>query len=103
MSKPSEVLIWIDADGSARELTEAEKEYVDTEFSPFDGERPYIKTRYWERNGWGELSGYLIETELPDGVSIGPAPPPKPPEKKTPQAVAEEIVELIRKHRTHRR
>lgn len=99
MPKPSEALIWIDVDGSARELTDAEKGYVDTEFSPFDGARPYIKAQYRDRNGWGELSGYLLRTELPDSVPISPAPPPKPSEKKTPHAVAMEIAELIRKHK----
>jgi hypothetical protein len=39
MPKPSESLIWLEDAGSARELTEAEKRYVDTEFSPFDGAR----------------------------------------------------------------
>ena len=39
MPKLSEVLVYIDVDGSARELTEAEKKYVDTEFSPSDGAR----------------------------------------------------------------
>jgi len=38
MPKPSEVLIWIDVHGSARELTDDEKKYVDTAYSPFDGE-----------------------------------------------------------------
>ena len=55
MPKPSELLIWINDDGSARELSEADKKYVDTEFSPFDGARPYIKSTYQSRNGWAEL------------------------------------------------
>jgi hypothetical protein len=99
MPKKSELLVWIDIDGSARELTDAEKHYVDTEFSPFDGARPYIKSGYWELNGWGDLSGYLGRNELPDGVSINPAPPSIPFEEKTPQAVADAILRLIRKHR----
>ena len=50
MPKPSEVLVFIDNDGSARELTDAEKTYVDADFSPFDGARPYVKSRYGQRN-----------------------------------------------------
>ncbi len=99
MPKPSEVLVWINADGSARELTDAEKNYVDTEFSPFDGARPYIKTRYSTRNGWGELGGYLQRAEVPDNIPIGSAPPPSPPQAMTPQAAADSILGLIRKHR----
>lgn len=70
MSKPGEVLVYINNDGSARELTDAEKKYVDTEFAPFDGARPYIKSHYWKRNGWGELRGYLQRNEVPDGIPI---------------------------------
>jgi hypothetical protein len=99
MPKISELLVWIDIDGSARELTDAEKHHVDTEFSPFDGARPYIKSDYWELNGWGDLSGYLGRNELPDGLLINPAPPPSPFEEKTPQAVADAILGLIRKHK----
>jgi hypothetical protein len=74
MAKPSEVLVWINDDGSAREITDAEKKYVDAEFSPFDGARPYIKSYYEQRNGWGKLSGYLQSTKLPKGMPINPAP-----------------------------
>jgi hypothetical protein len=98
MAKPSEVLVWINADGSARELTDAEKKYVDAEFSPFDGARPYIKSHYEQRNGWGKLSGYLQRTQLPKAMPINPAPLTSEP-PKTPQAVAESILELIRKNR----
>jgi hypothetical protein len=97
MPTPSDVLIWINADGSARELTDDEKKYVDTEFSPFDGARPHIKSHYEQRNGWGELSGYLQRKELPDGMPVHPAPPATP-QPKAPEAVADSILELIRKH-----
>ena len=98
MPKPSEVLVWIDDDGSARELTDAEKTYVDTDFSPFDGARPYIKPRYEQRNALGELRGFLQRQRLPAGRPVQPAPPASPP-VNTPQAVAESILDVIRKHR----
>jgi hypothetical protein len=97
--KPSEVLVWINADGSARELADAEKKYVDTEFSPFDGARPYIKSHHAQRNGWGELSGYLQRKEVPDGVPIDLAPSDQPAAPNSPRAVADSILELIRKPR----
>ena len=98
MPKPSEVLVHIDDDGSARELTDAEKTYVDTDFSPFDGARPYIKSRYDQRTASGALRGYLQKSLLPSGMPIKPAPPATPP-VNTPQAVAESILDVIRKHR----
>ena len=100
MPRPSEELVYIDNDGSARELTAAEKKYVDTEFSPFDGARPHIKQHYLERNAWGELRGFLEKSEVPDSVPVNPAPPGLP-RNKTPQAVANAILDLIRKHGQH--
>jgi hypothetical protein len=95
--KPSEVLIWINEDGSARELTEAERTYVDTDYSPFDGARPYVKSAYAQRDGWGRLRGYLLRNELPENLSIAPAPPEGAPREQTPRAVAESIIDLLRK------
>jgi hypothetical protein len=78
--KPSEVLVLIEYDGSAYELTEKDKTYVDTEFAEADSGRPYIKDDYDERNGWGLLNGYLPRTKLPKGVPVRPASERPPPE-----------------------
>jgi hypothetical protein len=96
MPKPSDVLVYINDDGSARELDDAEKQYVDTKFPPFDGARPYIKSHYWQRNGWGGLRGYLQRKDVPINTSMGPAPLASRPHS-TPRAVADAIIELIRK------
>jgi len=98
MPNASRVLVYINNDGSARELTEMDKKYVDTEFSPFDGARPYIKSHYSQRTALGEIRGYLSRTEVPDGVPIDPAPPEIAVRPQTPQTVADSISELIRKH-----
>lgn len=90
-------LVYVNEDGSVRELTEAEKKYVDTEFSPLDGARPYIKTRYEDRTAWG-IQGYLPRIQVPDGMFIHPAPPQNIPPLQTPQTVADSLVELVRKH-----
>ena len=74
MPNASKVLVYINEDGSARELTEADKRYVDTEFSPLDGARPYIKSHYSQRTALGEIRGYLPRSEVPEHVSINPAP-----------------------------
>jgi hypothetical protein len=84
MPNASEVLVYISDDGSARELTEADKKYIDTEFSPLDGARPYIKSHYSQRTASGEIRGYLPRTEVPDGMPIGPAPPEMATQQQTP-------------------
>jgi hypothetical protein len=95
MPNASGVLVYINDDGSARELTETDKKYVDTEFSPLDGARPYIKSHYSQRTALGELLGYLPRT---DGAPIGPAPPESAARQQTPQTVADSISELILRH-----
>jgi hypothetical protein len=96
MPNAGDTLVYVNEDGSVRGLTEAEKKYVETEFSPLDGARPYVKSRYSDRTAWG-MRGYLPRIAVPDGVSIDPAPQ-SAPQLQTPQAVAESLSDLIRTH-----
>jgi hypothetical protein len=73
--------IFVEADGTARELHAGEREYLETEFEGADGARPYIKGKYQQRDGWGALSGYMKRSKLPAGTSVSQAPlddPSKP-------------------------
>lgn len=71
--KPSEVLVRIDVDGAAWELTDAEKKYVDTEFLPFDGARPYIKSEYRQRTPLGAINGFIDRKKVPADIPVNPA------------------------------
>ncbi len=71
--KPSEMLIYIGFDGAAYELTPDDRSYVDTECAPGDSGRSSIKCDYGSRNGWGLLDGFLMRTQLPQGVPVRPA------------------------------
>ena len=51
--------VYINADGTARELHADERAWLETEYTLGDGAMPSIKDSYEERNGWGELNGYL--------------------------------------------
>jgi hypothetical protein len=64
----------VNADGTARELHPNERKYLETEFPGGDGAAPYVKSSYEERNGWGELKGYLKRSKLPHGTQIQNAP-----------------------------
>lgn len=70
--------VYVNSDGTARELHPNERSYLETEFGPGDGGAPYVKCSYDERNGWGELSGYLERSCLPDGIDILEAPAEDP-------------------------
>jgi hypothetical protein len=70
--------VYVDADGTARELHAAERAYLETEFKGGDGAMPYVKDSYEERNGWGELKGYLGRAALPAGMPVADAPAENP-------------------------
>src|SRR5258706_10018411 len=73
--------VHVEVDGTARELHSEERTYLETEFEGADGARPYIKSNYKQRNGSGDLRGYMKRSKLPPGTSIKPAPledPSKP-------------------------
>ena len=57
--------IYVEDDGSWRELSEDENNYLCTPFAPTDGARPYIKTSYRQRTPTGSLKGYLARRRLP--------------------------------------
>jgi hypothetical protein len=70
--------VYVNADGTARELHPNEQQYLQSEFRPGDGAAPYVKCSYSERNGWGELTGYLKRSKLPHGTHIQEAPTEDP-------------------------
>lgn len=70
--------VYVNVDGSARELHSDECDYLETPFSPGDGARPYVKGSYSQKNGWGEISGFLKRSELPSEIVIQAAPPENP-------------------------
>jgi hypothetical protein len=73
--------IYVNADGTARELHARERAYLETEYKGGDGAMPYIKDSYEERNGWGEIRGFLARAALPaeTPVADAPAEDPSPP------------------------
>jgi hypothetical protein len=67
--------VYVEANGVARELSADEQAYLEEEFHPGDGGRPYIKTWYGERSPGLGIAGYLRRDRLPPDVRIRPAPP----------------------------
>ena len=64
--------IYVNHDGSARELSIEEKIYLQTEYHFGDSARPYIKATYSEKNGAGKISGFCRRSELPEGIIVQP-------------------------------
>jgi hypothetical protein len=70
--------IYVNSDGTARELHANERNYLEAEFHPCDSGRPYVKSRYSQKDGWGDIGGYLRRSRLPAGTQIYPAPTDDP-------------------------
>ncbi len=77
--------VYVNADGTARELHSAEREYLETEFAGGDGGRPYIKSNYKQLDGWGEIAGYLRRSKLPKDLLVQPVPVDDPTKTLGPQ------------------
>jgi len=70
--------IYVNADGSARELHPSERKFLETPFHPADGGRQYIKDSYSKKDGWGGVAGVLKRSKLPRGTQVHPAPGENP-------------------------
>ena len=70
--------VYINSDGTARELHADECAWLETEYTLGDGAAPHVKDSYEERNGWGELNGYLKRAALPAGMPVADAPAENP-------------------------
>jgi hypothetical protein len=69
----SHQFVYINEDGTARELTADEHEYLNTIYHGADGARPYIKERYQSLTPDKKIWGYLLRRQLPPGMLVSPS------------------------------
>jgi hypothetical protein len=62
--------VYVNVDGSVRELTANECKYLETPFSPEDGARPYIKKTYEHKNPSGSIKGFCRRSAIPSDIEI---------------------------------
>lgn len=71
--------VYVQDDGTVRELRPAERVYLETPFLPSDGARPAIKDSYTSKNGWGSQQGFCQRAKIPAGIEfLKPEPPASP-------------------------
>ncbi len=73
--EPNSKFVYVNQDGSARELSPAEQGYLEEEFMGGDSGRPYIKSSYDSVDGWGSQSGFIDARKVPTDISILPVHP----------------------------
>lgn len=74
-NEPGFKFVYVNQDGSAREVSPGEQAYLSEKFSGGDGGRPYIKFRYESADGWGSRSGFIERRRVPSRVAILPVHP----------------------------
>ncbi|MBG6131643.1 hypothetical protein IWQ47_003037 [Aquimarina sp. EL_43] len=62
--------VYVENNGTVRELDTEEVEYLQTEFQPGDGARPYIKSNYNQRTPDNKISGFILRNEVPENIEI---------------------------------
>ena len=62
--------VYIENDGTVRELYDDEIEYMSETFDPRDSGRPYIKSRYGSLGYSKEISGMIARRRVPKTVII---------------------------------
>ena len=62
--------VYVEDDGSVRELLREEQRYLEEEFEPADGARPYVKWRYKSKTPDGKIGGYIARNRVPKKIEI---------------------------------
>jgi hypothetical protein len=67
--------VYVNQDGSVRELSRDEREYLSQDFHPGDSGRPYLKSSYESHDGWGSVSGFVLRKRVPRKIAVEPVNP----------------------------
>lgn len=73
--EPGFKFVYMNQDGSVRELSPSEQAYISQEFSGADSGRPYIKDSHDSRDGWDSLSGFIERRKVPPRIRVLPVHP----------------------------
>ena len=62
--------VYVEIDGTVRELDNWEVEYLETDFEPTDGARPYIKSSYEQLTPDNKILGFILRDDVPENIKI---------------------------------
>ena len=87
--------VYVNADGTVRELHTEEREYLETPFEGGDGGRPYVKANFDSKDGWGEIKGFCRRSSIPAHLPIAEAPKENPNKPVT----IEDMIEMCNRYK----
>lgn len=76
--EPGFEYVYVELDGSVRELYNDEIEHLNTKFIPSDSGRPYIKSSYNQITSDNKVSGFIRRRRVPRHITIRPVEQPEP-------------------------
>jgi hypothetical protein len=62
--------VYVEKDGTVRELHASERKHLETTFHPADGSRPYVKNSYNQKNLVASMRGYCLRSKIPSHIVI---------------------------------
>jgi hypothetical protein len=62
--------VYVENDGTVRELDLEEIDYLQTKFAPSDGNRPYVKSSYEQLTPDKKILGFLLRSKVPKNIEI---------------------------------
>lgn len=62
--------VYVENDGTVRELDQEEIDYLQTEFAPTDGNRPYVKSSFEQLTPDKKILGFLLRSKVPKNIEI---------------------------------
>jgi hypothetical protein len=72
--------VYVNDNGTVREVHQTERVFLETHFHPADSARPYIKDSYAQKDGWGSIGGFCHRSIIPKNIDILEAPAEDPSE-----------------------
>ena len=89
--------VYVEKDGTVRELHSSERKFLETPYHPADGSRPYIKKSFNALNSFGNLRGTCLRSKVPHQISIQAAPIEDPIPSLL-QEIQEDMVKLVKEN-----
>jgi hypothetical protein len=70
IGKDNYQFVYVNNDGTIREVSLSERIYLQTKYHEADGDRPYIKSNYKQTTPDNRINGYCFRNKIPNGMNI---------------------------------
>ena len=83
--------VFVEDDGTVRELHAGERKHLEAPFHPADGSRPHVKNSFEQKNTVGSMKGYCLRSKIPSHLVIHDSPEEDPTALSEKEVIDHEI------------